>query len=203
MREVRLLTLWAAVVAMVAFAQVGIVRAGEDDSRLDKKLEAALNKQINAEMASSYIYLSMAAYFESVNLEGCALWMRIQTQEETAHAMMFFDYINERNGRVVLTKIDGPQTEWKSPLDAFQGAYEHEKHISDLISKLVNQARDLKDNSTDDFLQWFVAEQVEEETSTYRIVQQLKLISDDPAALFLLDRELAQRQPPQAPQAAP
>jgi ferritin len=165
----------------------------EDDSRLDKKLEAALNKQVNAELSASYLYLSMAAYFESVNLEGFAHWMRIQTHEETTHGMMFFDYINERNGRVRLTKIDTPQTEWKSPVEAFSAAYKHEKHVSELINGLVHQARDLKDDSTDNFLQWFVAEQVEEETSTYRIVQQLKLIGDDRAGLFLLDRELAKR----------
>jgi ferritin len=94
---------------------------------------------------------------------------------------------------VLLTKIEAPKTEWKSPIDAFQEAYEHEKHISELIDKLVNHSRELKDNATDEFLQWFVEEQVEEEASTYRVVQQLKLIGDDRAGLFLLDRELAKR----------
>jgi ferritin len=135
----------------------------------------------------------MAAYFESVDLTGFAHWMRIQTAEEHEHGLMFFDYINERNGRVLLTKIEGPKSEWKSPLDAFQEAYEHEKHISELIDKLVNHSRELKDNATDEYLQWFVEEQVEEEASTYRIVQQLKLIGNDRAGLYLLDRELAKR----------
>jgi ferritin len=193
----RKLGLLVAMVSAVALTQAGTGLAEENDSRLNKDLEAALNKQVNAELFSSYLYLSMAAYFDSINLEGFAHWMRIQTAEEHAHGLMFFDYINERNGRVLLEKIEAPKTEWKSPLDAFEEAYEHEKHISRLINKLVNKARDLKDDSTDNFLQWFVAEQVEEETSTYRIVQQLKLIGDDRAALFLLDRELAQRQPPQ------
>jgi ferritin len=188
------------VVAAAALMHAGTGEAAESDSRLDKGLERALNKQVNAESASSYLYLSMAAYFESINLEGFAHWMRVQTQEENIHATMFFDYINERNGRVLLTKIDAPKVEWDSPLDAFQGAYEHEKHISALIRQLVNQARELKDDSTDNFLQWFVAEQVEEEASAYRIVQQLELIGDDRAALFLLDRELALRQPPAPPQ---
>jgi ferritin len=173
----------------------------ENDSRLDPKLEAGLNKQINEEMFSSYLYLSMAAYFESANLPGFANWMRVQTQEETLHAMMFFDYVNERNGRVLLTKIEAPTVQWKSPLDAFTEAYEHEKHISARIRALVKQARQLDDDSTDNFLQWFVAEQVEEENSTYTIVQQLKLIGDDRAGLFLIDRELAARRPP--PAAAP
>jgi ferritin len=184
------------VIAIVS-AQVQSAMAQDDDSRLNKSLEEALNKQTNAELESSYIYLSMAAYFESVNLEGFAHWMRIQTQEENTHAMMFYDYINERNGRVLLSKIDGPKTEWDSPLDAFTEAYEHEKKISGLINKLVVKARDLQDDSTDNFLQWFVAEQVEEEASTYRIVQQLKLIGDDRAGLFLIDRELALRPLPQ------
>ena len=179
----------------------GTVVCQENDSRLDPNLEAGLNKQINEEMFSSYLYLSMAAYFESVNLPGFANWMRVQTQEETLHAMMFFDYVNERNGRVLLTKIEAPRTEWKSPLDAFTEAYKHEKHISERIRVLVKQARELDDDSTDNFLQWFVAEQVEEENSTYTIVQQLKLIGDDRAGLFLIDRELAARRP--APTAAP
>jgi ferritin len=169
------------------------------DSRLDAKLEANLNKQVNEELFSSYLYLSMAAYFESANLPGFAHWMRIQTQEETTHGMMFFDYINERNGRVLLQKLDAPQKEWKSPLDAFVAAYEHEKHISQRIRTLVKQARGLDDDATDNFLQWFVAEQVEEEDSTYKIVQQLKLIGNDRAGLFLIDRELAKRVLPPVP----
>ena len=178
-----------------------IVVGQENDSRLAPNLEGGLNKQINEEMFSSYLYLSMAAYFESANLPGFANWMRVQTQEETLHAMMFFDYVNERNGRVLLTKIEAPKTEWKSPLDAFTEAYNHEKHISERIRALVKQARKLGDDSTENFLQWFVAEQVEEENSTYTIVQQLKLIGDDRAGLFLIDRELAARRP--APAAAP
>jgi ferritin len=171
----------------------------ENDSRLQQELEAALNSQINEELASSYLYLSMAAYFESMNLPGFANWMRVQTQEETLHGMMFFDYINSRNGRVLLKKIAAPQVKWESPLDAFSAAYKHEKHISECIRALVKQARGLNDDSTDNFLQWFVAEQVEEEDSTYKIVQQLKLVGDDRAGLFLLDRELAKRIPEPAP----
>lgn len=176
-----------------------ITRSQENDSRLDQKLESELNKQVNEEMSSSYLYLSMAAYFESVDLPGFANWMRVQTQEETLHAMMFFDYINGRNGRVLLAKIEAPQAEWKSPQEAFAAAYNHEKHISARIRMLVKEARKLDDDSTDNFLQWFVAEQVEEEDSTYKIVQQLKLIGDDRTGLFLIDRELAKRRLPPAP----
>jgi ferritin len=181
-----------------------ISRGLANDSRLDRALETALNKQINEEMSSAYLYLSMAAYFESVNLPGFSNWMRVQTQEETLHGMMFFDYVNTRNGRVLLAKIEAPQVEWKSPTEAFEAAYKHEKHISECIRALVKHARGLDDDSTDNFLQWFVAEQVEEEDSTYKIVQQLKLIGGDRAALYLIDRELAKRAlPPNPAPAAP
>jgi ferritin len=184
---------------VIAIVHGEIARSQENDSRLDQKLESGLNEQINEEMFSSYLYLSMTAYFESMNLPGFANWMRVQTQEETLHAMKFFDYINGRNGRVLLSKIGAPPVEWKSPQEAFAAAYNHEKHISERIRMLVKQARELGDDSTDNFLQWFVAEQVEEEESAYKIVQQLKLIGDDRAGLFLIDRELAKRRPPPNP----
>ena len=99
-----------------------------------------MNQQINAELYSSYLYLSMSAYFESMDLAGFANWMRVQTQEEALHAMKFFDYINRRNGRVLLAKIEAPPVEWKSPLEAFAAAYQHEVHISECIGVLVKQA---------------------------------------------------------------
>lgn len=194
-------------VALACAVWSGTSRLGlsqESDSRLDAKLEAALNAQVNAELHSAYLYLSMAAYFESVDLQGFANWMRVQYQEETLHGLKFFDYINDRNGRVKLTQLDGPASEWKSPLDAFRQAYEHEKHISKLIANLVQQSRQAGDTSTETFLQWFVTEQVEEEANTYRIAQQLKLAGDERTALLLLDRELAQRMlAPAAPAAPP
>jgi ferritin len=195
-----------ALVALVCAFWSGLARLGssqESDSRLDAKLEAALNAQVNAELHSAYLYLSMAAYFESVDLQGFANWMRVQYQEETLHGLKFFDYINQRNGRVKLTQLEGPATEWKSPLEAFRQAYEHEKHISKLIANLVQQSRQVGDASTETFLQWFVTEQVEEEAQTYRIAQQLKLAGNERTALLLLDRELAQRRPPAAAAPAP
>jgi ferritin len=113
--------------------------------------------------------------------------------------MMFFDYVNRRNGTVLLEKIEAPQVEWKSPTDAFAAAYKHEKPISACVRTQVKQARELDDDSTDNFLQWFAAEQVEEEDSTYKIVQQLNRIGSDRAALLLIDRELAKRAPPAEP----
>ncbi len=160
---------------------------------ISKKMEKAINEQINAEMYSAYLYLSMAAYFEAENLPGMAGWMRIQTQEETAHALKFFDFINERRGRVVLQAIEQPAKEWKSPLAAFEAAFEHEKLVTGRIDDLVNLAVQEKDHATNAFLQWFVTEQVEEETSVDTIVQMLKMGEKAPGAMFMIDRELGQR----------
>jgi ferritin len=199
-------TRFIAVVALVYVVWSGSGRlfsAEGTDSRLDPKLEAALNAQVNAELHSAYLYLSMAAYFESVDLQGFANWMRVQYQEETTHGLKFFDYINQRNGRVKLTQIEAPPTAWKSPLEVFRQAYEHEKLISKSIANLVMKSRQLGDTSTETFLQWFVTEQVEEEGQTYRIAQQLKLAGEERTALLLLDREFAKRKPPAAAAPAP
>lgn len=156
-------------------------------------MESALNKQLNAEFYSSYLYLSMSAYFESINIKGFANWMRIQTQEELVHAMKFYDYINESGGRVTLTAVEAPPTEWDSPLAAFEHVYKHEQKVTDLINELVNLSISEKDHASNNFLQWFVAEQVEEESSADAIVQKLKLVSDERGRLFMLDQELGQR----------
>jgi ferritin len=160
---------------------------------IGKKMEQALNEQINAELYSAYLYLAMVAYFEAENLPGMASWMRVQTQEETTHAMKIFDFVIERGGRVVLTAIDEPAKEWKSPLAAFQAAYEHEQYVTGRINDLVNLAIAEKDHASNAFLQWFVTEQVEEETSVDTVVGQLKMAENAPGALFMIDRELGQR----------
>jgi ferritin len=162
---------------------------------LTKKMQDALSKQLNAELYSSYLYLSMSSYFESLDLPGFAGWMRVQAQEEMTHAMKFFDFINERDGRVLLKTIAGPPTEWDSPRAAFEETYRHEQKVTGLIHKLVDLAIKESDHATNNFLQWFVAEQVEEEASVKEVVQKLKLVSDDATGLFLVDRELAQRAP--------
>jgi len=160
---------------------------------MDKNIEQAFNDQINAEYHSSYLYLSMAAYFEAESYPGMASWMRVQTQEELFHAMKFFDFVAERGGRVKLTAIEGPEIEWKSPLDAFQAAYKHEQYITGRINNLVGIAREAKDFAADNFLQWFVGEQVEEEATVDKIVQDLKRAGDNAQILLMLDRELAAR----------
>jgi len=158
-----------------------------------KPMEDAISEQINAELYSSYLYLAMAADFESKNLSGFAKWMRAQTQEEVVHAMKFFDYVYERGGRVKLEALAKPPAEWESPLAAFEAAYTHEQKVTALISALVELAIEQKDRATENMLRWFVAEQVEEEASAAAVVQQLRLAASAPGALFMLDRELGQR----------
>ena len=168
---------------------------------MNSKIQDSFNEQLNAELYSSYLYLSMAAYFGSQNLKGMAHWMRMQGEEENIHAMKFFDFINERGGEVILTQIDAPRTEWSSPLDAFGDAYEHECKVTGLINDLVDLALRERDHAANTFLQWFVTEQVEEEAAAQEIRDKLKLIGDSPVALFMIDRELGQRPAPAVGQA--
>jgi ferritin len=158
-----------------------------------KKMETALNEQINAEMYSAYLYLAMAAHFELENLSGFAKWMRVQTQEETAHAMKLFDYVAERGGKVTLKAIEAPPAQWKSPLAAFEASYKHEQAITERINKLSELAAEQKDYATGVLLQWYIKEQVEEEASVEKIVRTLKATNEAPGALYMIDRELGQR----------
>ena len=160
---------------------------------LKKKLEKAINDQINAEIYSAYLYASMASYFEATSLPGFANWMTVQAKEELSHAEKFYHFVNERGGRVILTQIDGPPTEWESPLAAFQQAYEHEQHVSRSIHALVDLAIEVNDHMAKELLQWFVAEQVEEESSADQIVQDLKRVGSNGHGILMLDRELATR----------
>ncbi|MGD2248054.1 MAG: ferritin [Candidatus Methanofastidiosia archaeon] len=162
---------------------------------IEKKMEKAINEQINAELYSSYLYLSMSAYFSSINLNGFSTWMRTQAQEELVHAMKFYDYVIERGGSVTLSEIEAPPTEWDSPLDVFQYTYQHEQKVTGLINGLVDVAASLKDHATTVFLQWFVEEQVEEEASASEIVETLQLMGDAKQGLFMLDKEMSQRPP--------
>jgi ferritin len=161
---------------------------------LSKKIEEALNDQINAEIYSSYLYLSMSAYFASKSLNGFANWMRQQVQEELFHAMKMYNFVNERGGRVILKSIDQPQAEWASTRAVFDHVLAHEQKVSGLINNLVDMALDKRDHASHIFLQWFVSEQVEEEATAGEIVDKLRLIGGDANGLFMLDRELGQRQ---------
>ena len=157
------------------------------------KIQKALNQQINAEFYSSYEYLAMSAYFESVNLSGFAQWMKLQSQEEYGHAMKIYDYMQQVDGKISLMKIDPPSGGWKSPLDVFKETYAHEQKVTKAIYALVELAMNEKDFATNNFLQWFVNEQVEEESTALKILERIKLIGDNKSALFLLDREMSQR----------
>lgn len=160
---------------------------------IDTKMEKAINDQINAELYSAYLYLSMSAYFEDSGLPGMASWMRIQVQEETFHAMKFFGYVAERGGRVKLMAIQEPDFDWDSALAVFKAAYKHEQYVTSRINDLVDIADELRDRATFNFLQWFVGEQVEEEATADEIVRKLELIGNNTGAMFMLDKELGAR----------
>lgn len=159
----------------------------------NERIVNALNKQLNFEFYSSYLYLSMSAYYTSAGLKGFANWMQIQAQEELVHAMGFYNFINERGGRVDLAQIDNPKKEWSSPLEAFEEALAHEILISKEINELINIALEEKDHATSNFLQWYIKEQVEEESTASDIVQKLKLTDGVGGGLFMIDTELATR----------
>jgi ferritin len=160
---------------------------------LSKKLQDAMNEQIKNELYSAYLYLSMSAYCEAANLPGFAHWMRMQAQEEEAHAMKFYDFIYERGGRVVLQAIDQPPVEFPSPLAVFEQTLEHEQKVTAMIHDLYTLAVEEKDYASQAFLQWFVTEQVEEEASATQILETLKMIGDKGHALIMLDRQLGRR----------
>jgi ferritin len=160
---------------------------------LNTKLQDAINEQIKNELYSSYLYLAMSAYSESVNLSGVGHWMRVQAREEQEHALKLYRYTIEKGGRVLLQAIDKPPAEFDSALDLFERTLAHEEKVTGLINDLYALAADEKDYATQIFLQWFVTEQVEEEANATRIVELLKAIGDHPQGLIMLDRQLAAR----------
>ena len=151
---------------------------------MKKEMEDALNKQINEELYSAYIYMAMAADFEAKNLKGYANWMNVQVKEELTHAMKLYNFVNERGGKVALDAIKKPAASWKTSLEAFEEAYKHECFISDCIHGLVDLANKHKDHPTASMLQWFVDEQVEEEANTDEIVQRIKQMKNFPGAEY-------------------
>jgi ferritin len=165
-----------------------------------ERLNTAINDQIKHELESYYIYLSMAAYFHAMSLDGMGHWMRCQAHEETIHAMKFFEHLIDRDGKVVLQDLKQLKTEWGSPLEAFQDAFEHEKFISGKINDLITIAREEKEYASEPLLAWFSDEQIEEEASTGKIADELEMVGEDKSALLMLDRELGARAyPPGSP----
>lgn len=160
---------------------------------ISQALQDALNEQINNELYSAYLYLSMAAYFENRNLPGFAHWMRVQEGEERGHGMKLYEFLVDRGGRVVLKAIDGPATEWKSSLELFKDVVAHEARVTSSINDLYELAVKEKDYPAQVMLQWFITEQVEEEKNAAEIVANLQLIEDRGTAVLMLDHRLGKR----------
>jgi len=160
---------------------------------LSEKMVEALNKQLNNEIYSAYLYLSMSAHSTFIGLKGFANWFMVQYQEEMTHAMKIYDYINDQGGQVKLITIAQPPTKFESPLDMFEKTLNHEKFITKCINDLVDLAIEKKDHATKIFLQWFVTEQIEEEANDNEIISKLKLVGGEGNGLFMIDKELAAR----------
>lgn len=156
---------------------------------IKKDVQDAINNQIRNEYYSSYLYLSMASYCESINYEGFASWLREQSKEELEHAMRLFDYMVDRDGRVILESIDKPPSEFGSLLEMFQQVHDHEKEVTSMINQLYEIANNENDHATAVELHWFIQEQVEEEKTSLDIVEDLKKAGDDSAALLILDNK--------------
>lgn len=160
---------------------------------ISERLENAINEQINAELYSANLYLSMSAYCESISLSGFANWMRVQFEEEQFHALKFFDYVNERGGRVTLKAIEQPAIEWEGIEAVYEATLAHEKHVTQLINNLIDVAYEERDHAAISFLNWYIDEQVEEEANVDKILGELKLLAGDGRGILMLDREMAQR----------
>lgn len=160
---------------------------------LTENMQKALNDQVKWELWSSYLYLSMASYFEDLGLSGFANWMKVQEQEEKFHATKFYNYTIERGGRILLQTLEAPENTWASPLAAFQDTLRHEQGVTARINALMDLAIAEKDHATTSYLKWFIDEQVEEEASVQDAINKLKLVEGNPSALYLLDKELGTR----------
>jgi ferritin len=161
---------------------------------ISKTMEDAINKQINRELYSAYLYLGMSAYCESANLKGFAKWLRIQATEERGHALKFYDFIIARGGKISLGAIEAPTTKWASTGKVFEAVYAHEQKVTGMIHALVELATKEKDHASFEMLQWFVKEQVEEEENASAILAQINIVGDVPGHLFYLDHQLAKRE---------
>jgi len=160
---------------------------------LSEKMNDALNIQANRELYSSYLYLSMSYYFESIKMRGFAHWMRLQAGEELVHTMKMLDYVAGSGGRAKMLAVEAPKFTWDSPLQAFQHVWDHERVVTGLIKALVKVAEEELDGATEEFLQWFVLEQVEEEESSDNVLNKVKAAGADKSALEAADKLLGQR----------
>lgn len=165
---------------------------------ISKEIETALNEQVNTEFYSAYLYLAMSAYCQTLGLPGCAQWMRFQYEEEIMHVTKMYDYILSQGGVIELLKVEQPPKEFGSPLEIFEQTLEHEQYVTGCINKLMGLSVDERDFATQTFLQWYVTEQVEEESNVNDIISPLRMIGDDKGGLMMIDQQLALRQAPVA-----
>ena len=161
---------------------------------INEKIQNVLNAQINKEFYSAYLYLAMSAHFDEIGLYGFSNWTKVQAKEEVDHGMILFDFIIERNGKVVLSQIDVPETILGSPLEIFEKIYEHEKYVTGSINCVASMSDEECDLASRNFIDWYIAEQVEEERNAYDIIHKLKMCGDDKAALYQIDKELKKRE---------
>ena len=169
-------------------------RSIEGYTMISKTLETALSRQVNRELYSAYLYLSMSSYFETVSLKGFAKWMRLQAKEERMHAMKIYDYVVARGGKVSLSDIEAPKNKWASAGKVFEDTYSHEQKVTGMINGLVDLAMKENDHATFEMLQWFVKEQVEEEEHASDILNQITIVGDVPGHLFYLNHQLGKRE---------
>ncbi len=160
---------------------------------MNEKLEKAINDQINAELYSEYFYMAMYAYFDRMNLQGFKNWMNVQMQEEHAHAMGMFNYIHERGGKVILDKIEQPKSDWSNPVEVFEDVLKHEKYVTSRINDLLDIAEEVNDRAAVSFLDWYLKEQVEEESNVSNVLKTLRMVCDDKHCLYMMDKDLASR----------
>lgn len=160
---------------------------------LNKKIETMLVEQMNFEISSAYIYLAMGAYLDSIDMPGFANWMKIQWQEEIFHATKMYGYIVDRGGRPVMESIEAPQKEWDSVLDAFESTLLHEEKVTERINKVMTEAINASDHATRSFLNWYVDEQIEEESNVQGIIKHLKMIKESGHGMYMLDKEMSTR----------
>ncbi len=160
---------------------------------INEKIQDVLNAQINKEFYSAYLYLAMSAYFDEIGLEGFSNWTKVQAREEVDHGMILFDFIIERNGKVQLSQIVVPENISGSPLEIFEKIYEHEKYVTDSINCVASMSDDECDLASRNFIDWYIAEQVEEERNAYEIILKLKMFGDDKATLYHIDKDLQER----------
>lgn len=165
----------------------------EGTMKISKKVEEAINKQVNAEFYSAYLYFGMSSRCAEMNLKGMANWFYVQAQEEMTHALKFYRFVLERGGHPEMPAIDGVRTDWKSPLEMFGTAYEHEQKVTALINGIMDIALAEKDHATASMLNWFIDEQVEEEANSSELAEKIKMIGDSRDGLFMLDKELTAR----------